>query len=154
MALKCLGAGMAPQTFYQGNGVYGFEWDFNLPSGTYPLIAVPQGDVVTGVDTVVTTAFDGTPTAKIGDTDSTAGYLQSTDIAPATASTVTTPAVKKSSGIANAYQNGKPYLTAGRTVDLVWVKGTSPTAGVLKGAITISPWASSLGNNPSATSVA
>lgn len=150
--LKTLG-GDAPQVYHQGDGVYAVSWDHTLPSGTYPLVTVPTGDECYEVQGAVTQAFDASGVAAtIGDGDDVDGYLTSANIAPATAATVTTPAVKSSRGIANPFQFGKIYATSD-TVDLVWTRGTSDTTGVWKGTITIRPLASSLGLATSAVLV-
>lgn len=114
-----------------------FEIRYDLASGTYPIFQVPAGTFVHTVGTVVYQAMDGSPTLTIGDGDDTDGYLDSTDIAPGTAGSVTTPAIKLSEDGGNPYANGKYYAVAD-TIDAVWVIGTSPTTGVLKGFITYS----------------
>lgn len=113
-----------------------FELNYDDASGTYT-IPVKKGTFVHEVATVVQTACDGTPTLKVGDGDDDDGFLVSTDIAPATAATVTTPAIKASTAIANPYRYGK-YYSVEDTIDFIWVKGTSPTAGKIKGYVVMS----------------
>jgi hypothetical protein len=128
-----------------------FQIDKNNPSGTYTLCPVPAGYIVTEVATVVTEVCDGTPTLKIGDDDDDDGYLVSTDIAPGTAQTATTPAVKRATAIANPYRYGKYYATAG-AVKGVWVKGTNPTTGIIRGYVVMTNPAKD-GVPPGATTV-
>lgn len=125
--------GQEPENNVRAPIVVAFQLDYNTPSGTYT-IPVPAGYKVDQVNTVVTQAFDGTPTLKIGDGDDDDGYLDNTDIAPGTARSVTTPAEKLSRNGGNPYANGKTY-DVDDTIDLTWVKGTAPTMGVLKGCV-------------------
>jgi hypothetical protein len=125
-----------PENFVKATIEIAGQWDFNLASGTYPLCQVPSGYVVDEVVTVVSQVFDGSPTGTIGDGDDADGYLDSTDIAPGTALTASTPALKRSRNSSNPYANGKYYPSAD-SVDLVWVQGTNPTTGVMKFFITL-----------------
>lgn len=149
MALVLPG-GDAPQSFNQAKITLAFALDYTVATGSYNL-PVPAGYYVEDVSTVVTTAFDGTPAITIGDSTTAAGYLTSANVALATAATASTPAVKRSSGIANTYQFGKRYSTADNIV-IAWTQGTSPTTGVLKGFYTLVPLPD-LGVAASATAV-
>lgn len=102
---------------------------YNMASGTYTL-TIPAGTLVLRGGTLITEAFDGTsPTIKNGDGFDDDGYQDSTDIAPATALTDTTPAVKLFANSSNPYANGKYYPTAD-TFDCVFAQASaSPTTG-------------------------
>jgi hypothetical protein len=110
-----------------------FQLSYDDASGTY-YVPVPAGTLVVDILTVVTQVCDGTPTLKIGDSADDDGYLTSANIAPGTALTTTTPAVHRSTGIANPYQFGKYYPTADN-ITFTWVAGTSPTTGQIKGFV-------------------
>lgn len=127
--------GAAPENHLKAPIEVNFQIDYTTPSGSYD-IPVPGGYRIDTVATVVTQVCDGTPTLEIGDADDDDGYLTSVNIEPGTAATGEVPAVKRSSGIANPYQFGK-YLAADGVVRLIWVKGTTPTTGVIKGSVTM-----------------
>lgn len=100
---------------------------YSFATDTYTL-TIPAGTLVLEQFAVVTEAMDGSPTLTIGDGDDADGFQDSTDLAPGTALSVTTPAVKLAEDAGNPYANGKYYPTAD-TMDFVWTKGTSPTTG-------------------------
>jgi hypothetical protein len=113
-----------------------FELNYNDASGTYT-IPVKKGTFVHTIGTVVTTVFDGSPTLTIGDGDDADGFLDSADIAPGTAATGTTPAVKLAEDGGNPYANGK-YYASEDTIDFVWTKDAAGTTGKLKGFVVMS----------------
>lgn len=127
----------APQANQRAPFMVAFCLDYSTVAGTYTLATVPAGYAVKNVATNVKTAFDSAPTLTIGDGDDVDGYLTSANIAPGTAGTVTTPAIKRSSGIANPYQFGKWY-PSGDTIDGVW-DPSAATAGCLQGWIELEP---------------
>lgn len=107
-------------------------------AGTYTL-TVPKGCRVTDVVVWVGEAFNGTaPTIKIGDGDDDDGYFTSANIAPATAATVTAPAIRHSSNgavtnantTAAAFLGGK-YYPDGDTIDVIYAFTTQGTTGKL-----------------------
>lgn len=104
---------------------------FSMATGTYTL-TIPVGCLVRSVTAFVTEAFDGTaPAIIVGDGDNTSGFLTSAIIAPATALTVTAPAIKQSYSAtsATAFEFGKYYPT-GDTLDIGWTKASAgPTTG-------------------------
>ena len=114
-----------------------FQLNYNDVAGTYR-IPVKKGTFVHTLGVVVQEAFNGTtPTVKIGDGDDDDGYLDSADIAPATAGSVTVPAVKLTEDGGNPYANGKYYATED-TVDVVFSPAADGSTGILKGFIVLS----------------
>ena len=102
----------------------------NFATGIYSL-DVPAGTLVTEVFSVITEAFDGTsPLITVGDGDDIDGFFTSALIAPATALSVTAPAVKHTyiAASAPAYTFGKYYPTAD-TIDITYTQSSAPTTG-------------------------
>lgn len=119
------------------DGVVHFRLDYSDPKATYT-IPVKKGYIVKEVATNVITAFNATsPSLAVQDGDASNGYLQNSDVALGTAATGSTPAVKNSTAIANAFQHGKTYQ-ADDTIDFVFDPGTGGTAGELVGYVRFS----------------
>jgi|SRR3972149_5273846 len=78
-------------------------------AGVYPVITVPAGFIIHEVLSRVAVAWTASLTATLGDVASAAGFMASADIAPQTA--VTTGIFVSSKAAAEAYANGKLYLT-------------------------------------------
>lgn len=114
-----------------------FEIAYTDNGATYT-VPVKAGMFVDKVVTVVKTAFNATsPSLIVGDGDNTSGFLANSDVALATAATGSTPAIKDSSKLSNAFAAGK-YYAADDTIDFTFAPGTGGTAGVLKGFVQLS----------------
>ena len=106
------------------------ELTYADPAATYTLPVKAGQGVRASSFSVVKTAFDGSPTCKVGDGFDDDGFLDNTDIALATAASSTVPALKLFSASGNPYANGKVY-TSEDTVDFIWDPSTA-TAGVVR----------------------
>lgn len=120
-----------PQLGHYGEFMQKGEVLFGMATGVYTL-TVPTGALITRVCAFVTEAFDGTsPTITVGDGDDIDGYFTSALIAPATAGSVTAPAIKwcATAASAPAYTFGK-YYASGDTIDVTYTAASgSPTTG-------------------------
>lgn len=113
------------------------EIDKADPAATYT-VPVKAGTFVHSVGVVIKEAFNGAGcTLIVGDGADDDGYLDTTDVAVATAATATVPTVKLSRNSSNPYANGK-YYAADDTIDFVFAPGTTPTTGKLKGFVIMS----------------
>lgn len=110
------------------------EIKHNSPAGAYYIDVAPH-TIVTDVVTNVTEAFNGGGASlKAGDEDDDDGYLTTAHTAIATAATVTTPAIKRSSKENGAFTAGKYYPNGGRIM-FTFAPGTSPSTGVLSATV-------------------
>jgi hypothetical protein len=113
-----------------------FELGFADASGTYT-IPVKAGTFVHDIGTFVTTAFTtsgSNASLAIGDGNSAAGYMATTDTALQTIDTVVT----RASTSGEAYATGE-YYSVDDTIDFVFVAASAgATAGKVKGFVVMS----------------
>ena len=91
---------------------------------TVSFINIAAGDVVFAAFCQVTTAFDGSPTAILGDGGSTNRFMTTTNTAITSATTL--PNIGTGAGFATT--PGYMY-TSDDTIDIVYTTGGSPTVG-------------------------